>query len=144
MLDSVVQQAAPANEAVSQETAFVLDADEARLLAEIGMLAAGTGDLKHADAVFGALRRLRPGRAYPLVGLAVARLNAGRAAEAAQVLEEAAPSEPEERAVAQAWRGLALQLAGRGGESLRLLQETVHLPGEGARLARQLLGLDDI
>lgn len=143
MLDSIVQPAVPANEAVSHETAFVLDADEAHLLTEIGMLAAGAGDLGRADAIFGALRQLRPGRAYPLVGLAVARLNAGRAIDAVRLLEKADLEDIEELAVAQAWRGLALQLAGRRGESLRVLQETAKLSGDGARLARQLLGQDE-
>jgi len=122
----------------------VLDAPDARLLTEVGMLVAGAGDVTRADAIFGALRPLRPGRAYPLVGLAVARMNAGRAAEAARLLEDdAALDNDEERAQARAWRGLALQLAGSGQASRRLLQATADLPGDGARLARRLLGLDD-
>jgi len=133
----------PASPAVPDGTAFVLDAQDARLLTEVGMLAAGAGDVKRADAIFGALRQLRPGRAYPLVGLAVARMNAGRAIEAARLLEsDAALDDAGERTLAQAWRGLALQLAGRGEASRRLLTETAGLPGAGARLARQLLGLD--
>ncbi|WZB74527.1 hypothetical protein WJ972_28765 [Achromobacter insuavis] len=55
-------QAAPnaAQEAVSQETAVVLSADDARLLAEVGFLAAGAGDAARAEIIFNALRRLRP------------------------------------------------------------------------------------
>lgn len=142
MPDSIpVQRTDSANRAVSSETAFVLEADDARFLAEVGMLAAGAGDLKRADAIFGALRLLRPARAYPLVGLAVARLNTGRAADAARLLEDARLDDAEERALVQAWRGLALQLAGRSAESRRLLAETAALPGEGAELARHMLGL---
>jgi len=131
----------PGFQAVSSETAFVLEADDARFLTEIGMLAAGRGDVRRADPIFNALRRVRPDRAYPLVGLAVARLNAGRAAEAARLLEDAEFTDPEEQALARAWCGLALQLAGRGAESRRALTDAAALPGEGAALARRMLGL---
>lgn len=140
---SVPGAAAPGLQAVSPETAFVLDADDARFLSEVGMLAAGRGDLARADAIFGALRQLRPGRAYPLVGLAVARMNAGRAAEAASLLDAGGMADDEERAVAQAWRALALQLAGHAAESRRLLDETAGMPGDGGRLARQMLGMEE-
>lgn len=119
----------------------MLEADDARFLTEVGMLAASCGDVRHADTIFNALRRVRPDRAYPLVGLAVARLNAGRAAEAARLLEAADLADPQERAVAHAWRGLALQLAGFGAESRRVLADACALPGEGGALARQMLGL---
>ncbi len=119
----------------------MLDADDARFLAEVGMLAAGAGDVARADVIFGALRELRPGRAYPYLGLALARLAAGRAAEAAQLLERA-PVDTAERGQLQAWHGLALQLAGRGAESRKVLQAAAGRPDEGAALARRLLGLD--
>ena len=127
-------------QAVSPETAFVLEADDARFLTEIGMLAAGRGDVPHADAIFEALRRLRPQRAYPLVGLAVARLNAGQAEEAVRLLESVVLTDPEEHAVVRAWCGLALQLAGRSTESRKVLNEAAALPGDGGVLARQMLG----
>ncbi|CAB3875898.1 hypothetical protein LMG3328_03034 [Achromobacter ruhlandii] len=129
--------------AVSGETAFVLDADDARILAEVGFLAAGRGDVPHADAIFQALRALRPGRAYPWLGLALARLNAGSADEAVRLLEQGEASAAGERALLAAWRGLALQLAGRKAESTRVLQACAQgaAGDEGAALARSLLGL---
>lgn len=129
--------------AVSDETAFVLDADDARVLTEVGFLAAGRGDVARADVIFQALRALRPGRAYPWLGLAVARLNAGRADEAVRLLEQGEASAAAERGLLAAWRGLGLQLAGRTAESTRLLQACAQ-GGEGAEgiaLARSLLGL---
>jgi len=107
------------------------------------MLAAGRGDLKRAETIFGGLRLLRPDRAYPLVGLAVARMNAGHAGDAAQLLEPIRLAEPEEQALVQAWRGFALQLAGRSAESQRVLSVAAASSGEGAVLARQLLGLPE-
>ncbi|WP_198299140.1 hypothetical protein [Bordetella genomosp. 13] len=143
MFDSALRAPARAQQAVSAETAFVLDADEARFLAEVGMLAARRGDVARADAIFNALRELRPGRAYPYIGLALARIAAGQAAEAAQLLERAAIDDAAERAQAQAWRGLALQLAGRAAESRKVLHEAATQPDEGGALARSLLGLDE-
>ena len=121
----------------------MLEAKDARMLAEVGMLAAGRGDLRRAETIFGGLRLLRPDRAYPLVGLAVARMNAGHAGDAAQLLEPIRLAEPEEQALVQAWRGFALQLAGRSAESQRVLSVAAASSGEGAVLARQLLGLPE-
>ena len=121
----------------------MLEAKDARMLAEVGMLAAGRGDLKRAETIFVGLRLLRPDRAYPLVGLAVARMNAGHAGDAAQLLEPIRLAEPEEQALVQAWRGFALQLAGRSAESQRVLSVAAASSGEGAVLARQLLGLPE-
>ena len=129
--------------AVSPETAFVLDGDDARFLTEVGFLAAGAGDVARAGIVFGALRRVRPGRAYPLIGLAVAHMNAGQAADAVRLLEAAPAADDEERGLMQAWLGLALQVEGRRGESQRVLQSAATAQGEGAALARRLLGMNE-
>jgi len=130
--------------AVPSGTAFVLDAQEARLLTEVGMLAAEAGDVARADRIFDALRALRPGRAYSYIGLALARLSAGRAAEAVRLLESAAAvDDPAERGVLEAWRGLALQIDGHAAESRRVLNAAAGMSGEGATLARRLLGLED-
>lgn len=126
--------------AVSTEAAFVLEADAARLLTEVGFVAAARGDVARADAIFGALRMLRPGQAYPLIGLAVARMNAGLAGEAVALLEQACHGGVEDRELLQAWRGFALQLDGKAGQSLRVLNEAARGEGPGAQLARGLLG----
>ncbi len=129
------------SEAASAEPAFVLDAPDARFLTEVGMLAAGRGDMARADRIFTVLRRLRPDRAFPLLGLAVARLNAGRASEAVGLLREVHLPDPDEQAVVQSWCGLALQLAGNFAQSRHVLLEAAQGSGEGAVLARQMLGL---
>ncbi|WP_313625259.1 tetratricopeptide repeat protein [Achromobacter sp.] len=132
---------AGAAQAVSPETAFVLAADDAKLLTEVGFLAAGAGDVARAETIFKALRRLRPAAAYPLIGLAVAWMNTARAPDAVALLESAVMADPAERALLDAWRGFALQLAGRNGESRRLLESVAGGEGDGATLARGLLGL---
>jgi Flp pilus assembly protein TadD len=125
----------------SDGAAGVLLPDDARMLTEVGFLAAASGDVPRAERIFGALARLRPGRAYPSVGLAVAWMNAGRAADAVATLEKAQTTDPEERATLDAWRGFALQLAGRTGESRRVLDTLAAQEGDAGRLARGLLGL---
>jgi len=129
------------SEAASTEVAFVLDAREARFLTEVGMLAAGRGDVTRADKVFTFLRHQRPDRAFPLIGLAVARLNAGTPAEAVRLLQDIRLPDADEQGVVQSWCGLALQLAGRSAESRHVLHEAAQGRGDGAVLARQLLGL---
>jgi len=133
-----------AGQAVSEETAFVLDSREARLLVEVGFLAAAGGDVERADTIFGALQGVRPGRAYPAIGQAVALMNAGRAAVAAVRLEQAHGADAIEQAQIDAWRGLALQLSGRQAHSRKVLEQVATQgEGEGRSLARILLGWDD-
>jgi Flp pilus assembly protein TadD len=130
-----------ASQPPSDEAAGLLSPDDARLLTEVGFLAAASGDVRRAERIFDGLARLRPGRAYPLVGLAVAWMNAGRAAEAVAMLEKAQTADPEERATLDAWRGFALQLAGRASESRRVLDTLAVEDSDAGRLARSLLGL---
>jgi hypothetical protein len=127
--------------AASTEAAFALEAAHARLLTEVGFLAVARGDIARADAIFGALRLWRPGQGYPWLGLAVARLNAGKADEAVRILEQADCGDVEDVALLQAWRGFALQLAGRRAQSRLVLEKVAEGEGPGPRLARSLLGL---
>jgi hypothetical protein len=92
--------------------------------------------VRRAQAVFGALESVRPQAAFPYVGQAVALLNAGRGDDAVAVLERglAAPGQADGGEL-QAFRGLALQLAGRSSESIRAMRAA----GD-TRLARAMLG----
>lgn len=132
-----------AGTSVSSESAIVLAAADAKLLTEIGFLAADQGDVVRADAVFDALCRLRPGRAYPWLGKTLARFHAGRADDAAMFLERVLCQDKDENAMLQAWRGLALQLAGHSAQSRTLLERVAQGSGPGPLLARTLLGLPE-
>ena len=129
--------------AASSKSAFVLDAADAKLLTEIGFIAAYRGDVARTDAIFDALASIRPGRAYPWVGKALARFHVGRANEAAQFLEQVASTDEDEAALLQAWRGLALQLSGHAGQARTLLEQLTSGTGPGHVLARSLLGLPE-
>ena len=118
-----------------------LTSAQVRTLTEIGMLAAGHGLAAEATTLFQGLQVLRPQRAFPYIGLALASLNSGRPDEAVRVLEReglaACPGDPDLRA----FLGLALKLAQRPAESLRVLEALVRdFPeADSARFARSLL-----
>lgn len=123
------------------------DASDIQLLTQVGFLAAGRGDVPRALRIFEALALLRPERAFGFVGLASALMNAGRAAQAVQRLQSVDLPAGPEADMLDTFKGLALQLAGRSGESTYLLRQIVmrsrNAPAsEGAQLASRLLGED--
>ena len=123
------------------------EAADVQLLTQVGFLAAGRGDAPRALRIFEALALLRPERAFVYVGLAATLLNAGRAMEAVQRLQAVRLPPGPETDMLDAFKGLALQLADRSGESTYVLRQVVNRarPGhacEGALLAARLLGAD--
>lgn len=141
MIDAqpVIASAGPA------EQDFALEADDARLLTEIGFLAAYQGDVANADAVFDGLAGVRPGKAYPWVGKTLARLYVGRASEAASFLEQQIPQmeDEHEASVLQAWLGLALQVSSHAARARTVLEKVVEGSGPGRALAESLLGISE-
>lgn len=101
-----------------------LDGDDVRLLAEVGFLAGARGHAPAARAIFGALALCRPEAWFPQVGLAMAALNRREHDEALRALDEGLRRVRAEagRRELQALRALALQLAGRPGESQAALR----------------------
>jgi hypothetical protein len=98
----------------------------ARLLGEIGLMAAGYGLNGHATAILEAVGDLSPDSAAPAVGISVLLMNAGRTEEAAEVLERALDRVAErDRPAVTALYGWALQRAGRGVQSERVLRGLV-------------------
>ncbi|HSV44835.1 MAG TPA: hypothetical protein VLJ58_03500, partial [Ramlibacter sp.] len=114
----------------------LLPPEDIKLLTEVGFLASARADVRRAETVFGALEQLRPDAAFPYVGAATALLNAGRAEEAVAALDRGLAADGQRDAgELQAFRGLALQLAGRASESVRAMRAA----GD-TRLARAMLG----
>ncbi len=120
-----------------------LSTEAAHLLTEVGFLAAAQGDVARAEVIFNALIGFRPLRAYPRIGLGVAWMNAGQPAFAATLMEAASLSDMErqERNLLDAWRGVALQQAGRTAESVRLLRQVAQSGTDAATMANALLGV---
>lgn len=122
-----------------------LDSDEIRLLTEVGMVLAGAGKTAPAVRLFDALAGLRPTRAFPYVGKAMALINAERAEEAVATLRHALPLAEAEAPTLQAFLGFALHLAGHSAESQRQLARAAQADAsiDGVRLARHMLGLEN-
>ena len=74
------------NENHSTELQFPLASNEIRLLAELGFMAAASGQVAAATEIFEALIRLRPTKAFPYVGKAVAFLYVGSVTSAIELL----------------------------------------------------------
>ena len=90
----------------------MLGTEEVRLLAELGFIAARRGLHKEAQAIFVALKQLRPGRAVPIIGLAVDAFYRGKFQEAVQILESELKQSSEEAQTLAGFRVFALCLAG--------------------------------
>lgn len=116
--------------------------EDVRLLTELGFCAIGGARTKEARLIFAGLMRMRPQRSFPYVGMAMAHIAAHQASEAIDVLGSVTLDDAAERADIDAFRGLALQLAGRQGESRQVLERAAQGPqgSDGVNLARRMLG----
>lgn len=124
---------------------FDLLADEAKMLSEIGFIAAYHGDVASADAVFDGLAGMRPGRAYPWIGKALGCFAIGRSDDAVLFLEhqKGFMTDPDELDLMQVWHGMALQLSGHQSQAHTLLNKVANGSGPGRDMAKSLLGLNE-
>lgn len=138
-----------------------LSADDARLLSDIGFVAASSGQTRQAVQIFQSLTLVRPMRAFPYLGLALTHLNAKDAAAAVSALalgrrvlgDWSAPLDAghtdqaehaEDLAMLGVFTGIAAHADQRRAEGFQHLRQALQeAPPEGpaARLARSLLGL---
>ncbi len=134
----------------------VLSSDDIQLLTGLGFLAAGAGLVMQAAQIFESLAQLRPTRAFPYVGMAVLHLNRQQPDQAVTALERGqrlmeSVKDPrgtaleEERGILWAWKGVALQMAGRESESVRALQQSQSCVVQGATadMVARMLGQRD-
>ena len=115
----------------------VIERNDLKLLAEVGMLAALRGDVAAAQTIFAAVRQERPQSAAGYVGPALALLFRGRASEAIGELQRGLlVVEASQQQDIQALLGFALQAEGRGAESQQALQAVCDHPVAAALLAQ--------
>ena len=126
----------------------ILAPADVQLLTQIGMVGAGAGIAGPTDALFRGLMTLRPQRDFAYIGLASLHLNQRRPDEAARVLEQGLrimgdKAADSDRAMVQAFMGLALIMGKRTAEAMALLKtllaDSHHEPAR--RIARGLMGL---
>ncbi len=125
----------------TQAEASPITSEEVKLLAQIGFLAATSGYVVPAIRLFEGLRVLRPGQAFPFIGLALARMTVGAFQDAARVLrEEGLRAVPENEEI-QIYLGLALALAKQPQDAQRLLNtllENNHIDAPELQLAKSI------
>lgn len=113
-----------------------LASEQLRLIYELGLMAASSGDAARAEKIFTALERVRPQGCGAYVGQAVGHMFQGRYLDALSVLDKGLSlAEAGDHPELHAFRGLVLQLAGRSAESLSAYRAAGDLP-----MARALLG----
>ncbi|CAK0781504.1 conserved hypothetical protein [Gammaproteobacteria bacterium] len=88
-----------------------------RRVGEIGLLAAGHGEIEAAHRIFDGMVAIRPDSEYPWIGKAIAELQAGRVTEASRLLRDEALKRNPKSLEAQAFLGLALTRAGFASEA---------------------------
>ena len=114
------------NEKQSTELQFPLTSNEIRLLAELGFMAAASGQVAAATEIFEALIRLRSTKAFPYVGKSVALLYVGSFTAAIELL--AASTQVVETDQEQIWIYLALafQRSGMVGKARKILDHLLN------------------
>jgi Flp pilus assembly protein TadD len=118
-----------------------IDTDRVQLLMEIGYLAGGHGYPAESETIFEGIRAMRPQSELPVIGLAVAKMNAGHHQEAARILWEEALAINPESDLARSFLGLVLKLSGLQSESRTILEEVVAADRqpEAVNMAKSLL-----
>ena len=112
--------------------------EEMRTLVRIGFHGLFNGRPALALRLFEALTHLRPDRAFPYVGRALALTMVGRAGEAVRVLEgEGRIACPKDESITL-FLGVALHFDGRLSRARQVLSSVAE-NAEGAALARELL-----
>lgn len=107
---------------------------------EIGLAAAGNGYIAQAEQIFRGIEAIQPESELPLIGRAVARLNAGRKLEAIKILQSAMEKNPDSD-LAMSFLGFALHLAGMKQASRDALTQVVEANNceEAVALAKSVL-----
>lgn len=116
--------------------------DTAKLLLEIGLMAAWRGDTIDARTILEGLQPSRPESPYPNVGLAVAYMNEGRFELAVQVLEDGLVVD-EDCEVVLCHLALACKVMGFDDRSNKLCQKVIAAGRDetAVELARMLQGV---
>jgi thioredoxin-like negative regulator of GroEL len=122
----------------TEPTEPVLEPIEARLLAEVGFMAAG---YRHplAPRILGALCMLRPKSSAPVLGLALYHLECGKPAEALALLQKGVAGSEQARGELRAFAAIALIALNRMNEAERVLNEVLSESPDDAPEARMAL-----
>lgn len=120
---------------------FDLEAEEARLLLKIALMAVGGNRFQSAAKIFAALEKFRPNSSEVASGKAVALMSAGMFAEAAEYVEGTALARFPDTPMLQAFLGMALLRLGRVAEAAEPLEKAASqsVDSVAAKMAGDLL-----
>jgi Flp pilus assembly protein TadD len=102
-----------------------IDRELLQILMQSGYLAGGYGFFSEAETIFQGVMAARPESEYPVIGLAVSKMSAGRNDDAVKILHNQALKLNPESDLARSFIGLALKLGGLNEESLTMLKDVV-------------------
>ena len=120
-----------------------VSSDLIRELMDIGMLAAYQGLCPQAQAIFNAVRAVRPDSEIPYIGHGIAFLNANRAKHAIMAFEGALQKNPDS-GFAKCYLGMACKMTGAADRAEQLLNEVISDSGdqEAVVMAENFLALE--
>ncbi len=116
----------------ADNAASLLAGDEIRLLAALGFSAVRMGQLESCIRIFEALALLRPGQAFPFIGMALGYLAVGRPHAAVELLVGRASCSCSDAPDIKLYLSLALQHAGSGSQAVRMLRAWEEESGQRA------------
>lgn len=94
-----------------------------RTLSQVGYMACFKGLIQEGQVIMDGIRAVRAQQVPVLVGVAIARISAGRYDEAIALLRDHVLTVEPEHMTAKCFLGLALKQVGRTSEGNRLLEE---------------------
>jgi len=105
-----------------------IDGPIARKLLEVGYYAMAKGQFSKAEQIFSGLLAVRPESEYPVIALAILKMNSNKAQEAAYLIRNS----PQTLAspMGRAYLAMALQLSGLSSEATEVLEEVIQQSGD--------------
>lgn len=132
------------NGGMNPTNAAVLQEAEIRVLSALGFMAARSGQLIPCLRIFEALTLLRPGKAFPYIGMAIGYLAVNMASTAVELLQSKALPVCEDDSEIHLYLSLALFQSGQSVGAMRLLDSWKEVSGDFLKcnsLARRLCEL---
>ncbi|MDR0742042.1 MAG: hypothetical protein LBE98_01090 [Puniceicoccales bacterium] len=106
-----------------------------RCLMEVGYVATGRGLQSQATNIFNGIVAARPSSEFPLIGLAVCKLNFGYVVEAAKILAEQALKLNPSSGTAKCFLAVAIKALGKEAEARDLMRQVCNNTTEPAAKA---------
>ncbi len=120
--------ASPKSIPVADQHATNIAADDVRLLAAVGFLAARSGLTDRAMRIFRGLAVVRPEDDFPLTGIVLSHLAAGECKEALQIISGLKCQRINASVDLRALKALVLHLLKRSPEATRLIATVINDP----------------